>query len=132
MADDAVPRIEGSQLTAWSVVPGRSDVRLDLATTDGRTCSLVLPVDALSSLLMTLPRILQAVLDQRSADGSLRVAQLLGKWRLEQAQGDTALILNLGTPDGFEVAFALDSHIAGSLGTALIGAAGQPAKIRWH
>jgi hypothetical protein len=43
---------------------------------------------------MTLPRMLQAALDQRCVDGSLRVTQPLDNWRLEQPQGEAGLILN--------------------------------------
>jgi hypothetical protein len=101
-------------------MPGGADIRLDLSTADGKTRSVVLPFDALSSLLMTLPRMLQAALDARCDDGSLRGAQLLGTWRLEQAQGNASLILKLSTRDGFEVAFALNGKDAGSLGMALV------------
>jgi hypothetical protein len=71
---DDVELIEGRELSRWAVTPGGNDIRLDLATTNGETHSVVLPFDALSSLLMTLPRMLQAGLDERCVDGSLRVA----------------------------------------------------------
>jgi hypothetical protein len=119
--DDSEP-IEGRQLTRWVVMPGGSDIRLDLATAGGETRSVILPFDALSGLPMTLPRILQAALDMRSPDGSLRVAQALDYWRLEQARGEAALILKLATADGFEVAFAVNDKLAGSLGLALVAA----------
>ena len=60
--DGATP-IEGRQLMRWAVMPGGADIRLDLSTADGNTRSVVLPFNALSSLLMTLPRMLQAALD---------------------------------------------------------------------
>jgi hypothetical protein len=71
-AEDEIS-IEGRGLTSWAVMPGGTNIRLDLATAAGKTCSVVLPFDALSSLLMTLPRVLQAALDARCSDGSLRV-----------------------------------------------------------
>jgi hypothetical protein len=64
---------------------------------------MVFSFDALSSLLMTLPRMLQAALDSRCSDGSLRLAQVLGSWRLEQAQGCPSLILKLSTRDGLKL-----------------------------
>ena len=79
-------------------------------------------IDALTGLLMTLPRMLQTALDARFPDGSLRFVQRLGTWRIEQAECDAGLILKLGTRDGFEVAFALHSQDAGSLGAALLAA----------
>lgn len=117
------PPIEGHRLTTWTVLPGGDDVRLDLVTADGRECGLVLPFDMLSSLLMTLPRMLQAALAERSSDTSLRVAQPLDRWRVEQVQGTSDLVLRLATPDGFEVSFAAHGTTADRLGAALMMAA---------
>jgi len=61
----------------WAVTPGGQDIRLGLSTADGKTSNVVFSSDALSSLLMTLPRMLQAALDARCSDGSMRVAQPL-------------------------------------------------------
>jgi hypothetical protein len=102
--------IEGRQLTAWAVLPGGTHIRLDFAGSDGTIHRIVLPFDALTGLLMTLPRMLQTALDTRFADGSLRFVQQLGRWALEQAESDAGLILKLGTRDGFEVAFALNAR----------------------
>jgi hypothetical protein len=124
-AEDEIS-IEGRVLTSWAVMPGGANIRLDLATATGKTCSVVLPFDALSSLLMTLPRMLQAALDARCSDGSLRVTQQLGSWRIERALGDGSLILELSTQDGFEVAFALTGTDAAPLGAALITTSRQP------
>lgn len=118
---DARP-IEGRQLTAWAVLPGGTRIRLDFAGSDGTIHRIVLPFDALTGLLMTLPRMLQTALDTRFADGSLRFVQRLGRWALEQAESDAGLILKLGTSDGFEVAFALNGQDADSLGAALLAA----------
>jgi hypothetical protein len=127
--------IEGSQLTTWAVLPGGTRIRLDFAGTDGTTHRIVLPFDALTGLLMTLPRMLQTALDTRFADGSLRFVQQLNRWVLEQAECDAGLILTLATRDGFEVAFALNGHDACSLGTALLAAPdeiNQPRMRRSH
>ena len=120
-SNDGYP-IEGRQLTAWAVLAGGTRIRLDFIGNDGSTHRIVLPFDALTGLLMTLPRMLQTALDARFADGSLRFVQRLGRWQLEQAAADAGLILKLGTPDGFEVAFALNGDDADSLGTALLAA----------
>ena len=93
-------------LTTWSVSADGSRVRLGFSNGQGRPRCLDLPLEAISGLLMTLPRILQRALDARG-DGSSRVVQPLGAWRLEQAAGDGRLILTLTTPDGFAVTFAL-------------------------
>lgn len=127
--------IEGRRLTAWSVLPGGTRIRLDFLDRYGTSHQIVLPFDALTGLLMTLPRMLQAALDTRVTDGSLRFVQPLGRWRLERAENEAALILQLGTRDGVDVAFALDGGDADSLGAALLavpGGAHQPAIRRAH
>jgi hypothetical protein len=112
--------IEGEKLTTWSVLPGGTQVSLSFVAIDGGTHRIVLPVDALSGLMMTLPRMLQSALDERFPDGSFRVVQRLGRWQLEQQAMEDGLILKLGTTDGFEVSFAIDNNHAGSLGAALL------------
>ena len=104
--------IEGEQLTAWKVLAGGMHVRLDFIGTEGTPHAIVLPFDGLTSLLMTLPRMLQTALNARFPDGSLRFVHQLGPWQIEQAAAGAGLILKLGTPDGFEVAFALNDHDA--------------------
>jgi|SRR5580698_9716991 hypothetical protein len=115
-----VRTIEGEELTTWTVLTGGTHVRMDFIGSDGAAHRLVLPFDVLSGLLMTLPRILQTALDARFPDGSLRFVHQLGTWRIEQSEGGTRLILRLGTPDGFDVTFALTHRNASSLGAALI------------
>ena len=127
--------IDGQRLTAWAVLPGGTRIQLDFTSNDGTTHRIVLPFDALSGLLMTLPRMLQTALDTRFADGSLRFVQRLGGWALEHVESDAGLILKLGTRDGFEVAFALISRDADSLGAALLAApddTNQPDMRRPH
>jgi len=117
--------IEGTQLTGWSVLSGGTLIAIDMKTEDSGTRRIVLPVDTLSGLLMTLPRMLQSALDQRFPNGSLRVVQPLGDWRREQAQNGQGLILKLNTNDGFEVAFLVNPDLAGALGNALLRAPNQ-------
>ncbi|HEY0207033.1 MAG TPA: hypothetical protein VGC15_23145 [Acetobacteraceae bacterium] len=104
--DTAARELAGEWLTTWSVSPDGSRARLGFADGAGRPCRIDLPVEAVSGLLMTLPRVLQAALDRRG-DGNARVVQPLGAWRLERAADPGRLLLTLSTPDGFSVAFAL-------------------------
>jgi hypothetical protein len=122
-----VRSIEGEELTTWRVLTGGTHVSMDFIGIDGAAHRLVLPFDVLSSLLMTLPRMLQTALDARFPDGSLRFVQQLGTWRIERAAAGAGLILKLCTPDGFEVAFSLNHHDADQLGAALTAA---PRKYR--
>jgi hypothetical protein len=117
--------IEGEQLTAWAVLAGGTHVRMDFIGTDGthhNHHNIVPPFDALTGLLMTLPRMLQTALDVRFSDDSLRFVQLLGTWQIEQAEANDGLILRLGTRDGFEVAFSLNNRDTDSPGAALVAA----------
>jgi hypothetical protein len=116
---EATP-INGEKLTAWNVLPGGTQIALEFAAIDGGKHRIILPVDSLSGLLMTLPRMLQTALDERFSDGSFRVVQWLGNWQVEQQADSNGLILKLATQDGFEVAFALNTEHAGSLGAALL------------
>jgi hypothetical protein len=122
VASNHAALIEGKELTTWDVLAGGTRIRLDFTGSDGTTHAIVLPFDALSGLLMTLPRMLQTALDARFPDGSLRFVQQLGTWQIEQAEGEPSLILRLSTCDGFEVAFSLKGTDADSLGTALLAA----------
>jgi hypothetical protein len=123
----AAPAIEGQRLSAWSVLPGGNHVALGFAKDGGEQQCLVLPIDALTGLLMTLPRILQSALDQRAPGGVLRVVYPLAVWQLEQTEHDQSLILKLATTDGFEVAFAVQDDKANALGAALLTAPAEPA-----
>ncbi len=75
---------------------------------------------------MTLPRILQAALNARFPDGSLRVAQPLARWKLERSATTSGLILSLGTAEGFEVVFIVAGQEAGSLGASLLAPVQAP------
>jgi hypothetical protein len=124
--------IEGQKLTSWGVLPGGTQIALDFVAIDGGTHRIVLPVDALSGLMMTLPRMLQSALDERFPGDGMRIVQHLGQWQLEQQNHGDNLILKLGTTDGFEVAFALNGKHAGSLGAALLQAPNEtePTLVR--
>lgn len=102
----AVSELVGEALTTWSVSHDGSRVRLGFADRDGEPCRIDLPMEAMSVLLLTLPRILQCALDTRD-DGSKRIVHPLGGWQLEQAAEQGELILTLRTSEGFDVAFAL-------------------------
>jgi hypothetical protein len=126
---DAAPpdvrSIKVDELTTWAVLTDGTHVRMDFIGIDGVAHRLVLPFDVLSSLLMTLPKMLRTALDARFPDGSLRFVHKLGTWRIEQATAGAGLIVKLCTPDGFEVAFALNDNDANSLGAALTAAPGK-------
>lgn len=123
--------IEGKRLADWAVLTDGTRVRMDFVGADGALNRVVLPFDMLGSLLMTLPRMLQAALNTRFSDGSLRFVQRLGGWHVERAEAGGGLILRLSTRDGFEVAFVLNGRDADALGTALTAATNlEPSDVR--
>lgn len=105
--DTATAReLVGEALTTWSVSQDGNRVQLGFADGDGRPCRIDLPVEAVSGLLLTLPRVLQRALDV-CGDGRDRIVHPLREWRLEQAGGNGLLILSLDTTGGFGVSFTL-------------------------
>jgi hypothetical protein len=70
-------------------------------------------------LLMTLPRLIEMSLRQRTGDASLRHVYPVGDWRVEAATDNESLLLSLATPDGFAVSFCLPFDDARHLGQAL-------------
>jgi len=102
----SVCEVIGEGLTSWSVSDDGDRVRLGFEDGAGRLSRLDLPFEALSALVLIVPRILRAALRARGDRGA-RVVQPLGAWRLERAAGPGCLVLTLSTPAGFDVAFAV-------------------------
>jgi len=111
-------------LTSWSVSGDGERVRLGFEDGVGRLRRLDLPFDAVSALLLTIPRMLRAALQVRG-DPSARVVQPLGAWNLERAAGSGCLILTLSAPGGFDVAFAVAPDQLAAMGEA-VGSADVP------
>ena len=97
--------VEG--LTSWTVSEDGERIRLGFEDGIGRRRGLDLPFDAVSSLLLTIPRMLRTAL--RTRGRGARVAQPLGAWSVERATSG-CLILTLSTPSGFDAAFAVAPH----------------------
>ena len=99
--------VEG--LTSWTVSEDGDRIRLGFEDGVGRHRRLDLPFDAVSSLLLTIPRILRAALRARGNRGA-RWVQPLGAWSVERAAHPGCRILTLSAPSGFDVAFAVAPH----------------------
>ena len=121
----AGPDVIGEGLTSWSVSPCGRRVQLGFEDVHGRRCRLDLPFEAVSALLMTIPRILRAALRARG-DRSALVVQPLATWRVERAAGTGNLILTLATPTGFDVTFAVAPDQLEAMGEA--GSEPEPAR----
>lgn len=85
----------------------------------GAETVLAVSVEQAGALLMTLPRLIERALRLRHRDPGVRYVFPLGDWTLEAAGGESRMILNLTTPDGFAVSFAVATAQAGDLATAL-------------
>jgi len=113
------PAIKGERLTTWTVAAEGERVLLGFEDDAGQHCAISLPIEVLSALMMTIPRMLREALAARLDGGALRMIHPLGDWRVERAMGADASLLSLATPDGFEVTFALATPEADRLGEML-------------
>ncbi len=96
----------GEALTTWSVSQDGNREQLGFADGDGHLRRIDLPVEAVSGLLLTLPRVLQRALEACGDDRD-RIVHPLREGRLEQAGGNGLLILSLDTTGGFGASFTL-------------------------
>ena len=99
--------VEG--LTSWTVSEDGDRIRLGFEDGVGRRRGFDLPFDAVSSLLLTTPRMLRTAL-RAQGNRSARVVQPLGAWSVERAAHPGCLILTLSALSGFDVAFAVAPH----------------------
>jgi hypothetical protein len=98
--------VEVVQPTYAGVRPCGRIAELGFRDTTGALVVLAVPHQALSMLLMTLPRLIETSLRQRTGNASLRHVYPAGDWTVEATAGDSALLLTLATPDGFSVSFS--------------------------
>jgi hypothetical protein len=96
-----------TRLTHARVRPCGHMVELGFKDCSGTPVSLALPHEALGMLLMTLPRLIETALQQRTGDASLRHVYPLGSWKAEHASDGASLLLRLVTPDDFAVFFCV-------------------------
>lgn len=126
--------IVGTDLTDVRIRPCGHIVELGFKDGSGRPITLVLPHQALSMLLMTLPHLIEISLRERAGDASLRNVYPVGDWRVEAASNGKSLLLSLATPDGFAVSFCLPFDDAQRLGQVLadVTPRSAPAVLRRH
>jgi hypothetical protein len=119
-----------THLTDTRISPCGHVVELGFKDASDRPIALALPHGALGMLLMTLPRLIDMSLRQRSGDASLRNVYSVGDWQVDAAAAGRSLLLALTTPDGFAVTFCLTLDDAQCLGQVLKDAIPQGAPIR--
>jgi hypothetical protein len=123
-------QILGTDLTHVRVRPCGRVVELGFRDAAGTAVVLALPHQALGMLLMTLPKLIEMSLRQRTGNASLRHVYPLGAWTVEAASDNQSLLLGLTTPDGFSVSFCLPADDARGLGGALSDHAPAPSRAR--
>ena len=99
--------IRGQQLTMFSLSPDGETFSIQVTDQQEQPATLVLPADCLNALIMTLPDIMKQSLRRRFQNESMRLVFPVGAWNVEGSVTPGTLIVTLGTPDGFQVSFAI-------------------------
>jgi len=105
-------------LTTCEAAQGGAKLRLHMRDETGRDVVLELPAGLASSLILTLPHLMEECMQQLRGSAT-RLVFPLRCWMLESAAETGDFILSLQTPDGFKVAFAVPSDDARALAEAL-------------
>lgn len=105
-------------LTTCDVTDGGRTVRLQMREKNGQEITLDLPGELASSLLLTLPQLMERCLQTLRGD-SARLVFPVHTWKLEAAGDAGAFILTLRTRDGFGIAFALEADDGTALAEAM-------------
>jgi hypothetical protein len=121
-----IRRIAMQSLTHFDVCCSGRHVEIGFTDHSGKPALLYVPHESLSSLLMTLPAMLQEAVQRRTGDASLRTVYPLGDWQLNRDVDEKSILLTLTTPDGFSVSFAVAPRDAAALGEALSNAPTSP------
>jgi hypothetical protein len=98
-----------------AVSPDGDLISLTLPNKDGKRCQVVLTFDEVSSLAMTLPRLLKMALRRRYSDRALRHVYPLRDYGVECASDLRHLIVTLVTDGGFDIVFAINLETAAAV-----------------
>jgi hypothetical protein len=123
--NEASMKIRSSKLTTCHVATDGSKVGLEFIDTSGSAVTLELPFEQAEAVVMTLPRLLDRALRQRTGDDEARYVFSLCEWSLETAKAQPCLLATLKTTDGFEVCFGIPFEACRSLGWTLQQGANQ-------
>lgn len=113
-----VRRITSIGLTTCDAIHDGAAIRLDFVDQDCEPISIEFPFAQAQSIVMTLPVLLSRALRQHTADPAARFVFGLGRWTIENADGER-VIMTLATDDGFEVSFGIPFAACRSMGWAL-------------
>ncbi len=112
--------IEAEGLTTFEVSGDGMHVRLHATAVGGEPVALTFSSDWLRQLIMTLPNIASQALRRRFGDEQLRIVYPMGDWKIETTgEHNDTFVVTMGTPDGFEVSFALSSELMCDFGRSV-------------
>jgi hypothetical protein len=121
--------IQLESLTTYKVDSEGNHVDIHGRETGGVPVTMVMPTTSLTQLLMTLPKILEEALHNRSGDDSNRVVYSLDHWRMERGKqgpgGEQLYILTVGTEGGFKVSFAAPADTLVDIARSIFGGVGH-------
>jgi hypothetical protein len=94
-------------LVRFETVEDGASISLIAEDIFGAPVRLTFSTEVLSSLVMTLPRMVTAAVQRHRNDPSARLVYPLAESRMELGTDLSTRIMTLTTPDGFTVSFAL-------------------------
>jgi hypothetical protein len=118
--------IRGQRLTTFDLAPDGETVAINVEDDEATPGALSLPTECLNELIMTLPEMMKRALQLRYGDRAMRLVYPVGEWNVEGSGAPGTLTVTLGTPDGFEVSFAIPALTVLRMATAGARAAPRP------
>lgn len=122
--DVTMPDIQIERLINFETAADGTAVRLIIRDAAGEILGIILTIDALSSLLMTMPTMASSAVKRAHGNPLMRITYPAEEFQIESGPDDLR-ILTIGTPDGFNVSFTLTEELSCELGEAHLGASGQ-------
>lgn len=106
---DAPHWIDVASLTNYEVAPDGSSVKLNVLDAEGKDASVIVPMDALTTLALSMPKIVFHAMRYASGGaGGPRLTHDVAHWKIERSADPSQAILTLMTPDQFEISFAVN------------------------
>lgn len=114
---DAPHWIDVASLTNYEVAPDGSSVKLNVLDAEGKDASVIVPMEALTTLALSMPKIVFHAMRYASGGSeSPRLAHPVAHWKIERASEPGQAILTLMTPDQFEVSFTVKDETLAQMG----------------
>jgi hypothetical protein len=116
--------IQIDRLINFETAADGTAVRLIIKNSAGETLGIIMTIDALSSLLMTMPTMASSAVKRAYGDPRVRITYPAEQFQLGEGPDDLR-ILTIGTPEGFNVSFSLTEELSHELGEAHLSGFGQ-------